>query len=50
MHQRLHDGDHPDIATSLNNLANNLRELGEVERGRELAEEAQAMRQQLAEQ
>jgi hypothetical protein len=50
MHQRLHRSDHPEVADSLSNLAGVLRELGEVERGRELAEEAQAMRQRLAEQ
>ena len=31
MHQRLHEGDHRDVATSLNNLANDLTALGELD-------------------
>jgi tetratricopeptide (TPR) repeat protein len=47
MRQRLYHGDHPDVATSLSDLANALRELGEHERARALDEQALAMRQRL---
>ena len=30
MRQRLYDGDHPDVAASLNDLATDLHRLGEV--------------------
>jgi tetratricopeptide repeat protein len=49
MRQRLYEGDHPDVATSLGNLAIDLRVLGEHGRARELDEQALAMRQRLAE-
>jgi tetratricopeptide (TPR) repeat protein len=49
MHQRLHEGDHRDVAHSLNNLANLLRDLRENERAQELDEQALAMRQRIAE-
>jgi tetratricopeptide (TPR) repeat protein len=49
MRQRLYQGDHPDVAISLNNLANDMRELGEYERARELHEQALTMRQRLYE-
>jgi hypothetical protein len=39
---------HPDIATSLNNLASDLRALGEHARARELDEQASAMHARLA--
>ena len=48
--QQLYQGDHPNIAISLNNLANGLRGLrglGEPERARDLDEQALAMRQRL---
>jgi len=48
MRQRLYEGDHPDVAISLNNLAVHLTALGEDERARELDEQALAMRQRLA--
>jgi hypothetical protein len=41
--RRLHSGDHQVIASSLTNLAVDLRELGEVERAQELDEQAIAM-------
>jgi len=47
MNQRLHKGDHPAISTSLNNLAIDLRELGEPARARQLHEQALAMDQRL---
>jgi hypothetical protein len=47
MFRRVHEGDHPEVAASLNNLALSLRELGEQERARELDEQALAMRQRL---
>jgi hypothetical protein len=49
MRQRLYDGDHPDVASSLNNLAVDLRALGEHGRARELDEQALAMRHRLEE-
>jgi hypothetical protein len=49
MRQRLYDGDHPDVAYSLSNLGFDLRTLGQLERARELDEQALAMRQRLAE-
>jgi tetratricopeptide (TPR) repeat protein len=45
--QRLYRGDHPAVATSLNNLANRLRQAGDDERARELHEQALAMRRRL---
>lgn len=45
MRQQLHDGDHPDVARSLNNLAIDLRHLAVHERARELDEQALAMQQ-----
>jgi hypothetical protein len=45
--QRLYQGDHPDLAASLHDLAWDLHELGEPARARELAEQALAMRQRL---
>jgi Tetratricopeptide repeat len=50
MYQRLYEGDHPFIATCLNQLAFDLRELGEVGRARELDDQALAMRWRLREQ
>ena len=50
MRQRLFEGDHPDVATVLNNLAVDLGALGEHGRALELDEQALAMRQRLAEQ
>jgi hypothetical protein len=47
MRQRLYQGDHPDIATSLNNLAVVQAGLGGRRRARELHEQALAMRQRL---
>jgi hypothetical protein len=49
MYQRLFEGDHPNVARSLSNLAVDLQALGERERARELNEQALAMRQRLAE-
>ena len=49
MRQRLYEGDHPDVASSLSNLAIDLSELGEHGRARELDEQALAMRQRLYE-
>jgi Tetratricopeptide repeat len=49
MRQRLHDGDHPEIASGLRNLASVQSELGESARARDLDERALAMRQRLAE-
>ena len=48
MYQRLFEGDHPYVASSLSNLADDLRALGEDERARELDEQALAMHQRLA--
>jgi tetratricopeptide (TPR) repeat protein len=45
----LYDGDHPDVAKSLSQLAINLHKLGEVARARDLHEEALAMRWRLHE-
>jgi Tetratricopeptide repeat len=50
MHQRLNEGDHPDVANSLVNLALDLRGLGEHARARELDEQALAMKERLARQ
>jgi hypothetical protein len=50
MRQRLYAGDHPDVAASLNNLAIDLRVLGEDGRARELHEQARAMKERLAKQ
>jgi tetratricopeptide (TPR) repeat protein len=47
MCRRLYDGDHPEVANSLNVLAIDLHRLGEVGRARELHEQALAMRQRL---
>jgi tetratricopeptide (TPR) repeat protein len=47
VHQRLHRGDHPHVATSLSNLASDLAQAGEHERARLLDEQALAMRQRL---
>jgi tetratricopeptide (TPR) repeat protein len=47
--RRLYQGDHPDIARSLNNLAIVLEELGEQSRARDLDEQALQMRQRLYE-
>jgi tetratricopeptide (TPR) repeat protein len=47
MRQRLYQGDHPDIATSLNDNAWDQIELGEHASARDLAEQALAMRQRL---
>ena len=47
MRQRLYEGDHPDVASSMSNLAIDLRRAGEHERARELDEQALAMRQRL---
>jgi Tetratricopeptide repeat len=49
MYQRLFEGDHPDVANSLNNLAGDRRDLGEHGRARALHEQALAIRQRLAE-
>jgi tetratricopeptide (TPR) repeat protein len=45
--QRLHDGDHPVVAESLNDLASCLSKLGERRRARELHEQAVSMSQRL---
>jgi tetratricopeptide (TPR) repeat protein len=45
--QQLYDGDHPDVAASLDDLAIDLHDLGEVGRARELHEQALAMVQRL---
>ena len=50
MYQRLYEGDHPHVATSLNNLAINQRGLGEHSRAQELDEQALAMKERLAKQ
>jgi tetratricopeptide (TPR) repeat protein len=47
MRQELYDGDHPDVAESMNDLAIDLHMLGEVGQARELHEQALAMRQRL---
>jgi hypothetical protein len=49
MRQRLYEGDHPDVAASMIDLAIALRALGEDARARELDEQALAMCQRLAE-
>jgi tetratricopeptide (TPR) repeat protein len=49
MYQRLYDGDNPNVANSLSNLALVLHDLGEAERARELHEQALAMRRRLFE-
>ncbi|HEX6676512.1 MAG TPA: FxSxx-COOH system tetratricopeptide repeat protein [Actinomycetes bacterium] len=49
MRQRLYEGDHPDVADGLGNLAFDLTELGEYERARDLHEQALAMDQRLSE-
>ena len=48
MYQRLYEGDHPDVATSMNNLAVDLRKTGKHKRARELDDQALAMRQRLS--
>ncbi len=48
MYQRLYEGDHPDVADSLGNLAFDLTELGEYERARDLNGQALAMNQRLS--
>merc|ERR1719316_1231010 len=48
MRQRLHgEGDHPDIATSMNNLASTLHHLGKHQQALEMQEEVLKMRQRL---
>jgi tetratricopeptide (TPR) repeat protein len=47
MYRPLYDGDHPDVAAGLYNLARDLRALGNHERALELNEQALAMRQRL---
>jgi tetratricopeptide (TPR) repeat protein len=47
MRQQLYDGDHPDIARSLNNVAVDLWLLGELARARTLFEQVLTMRQRL---
>jgi tetratricopeptide (TPR) repeat protein len=47
--RRLYEGDHPDIAASLSNLADDLRDLGELNQARELHEQALAIRRRLYE-
>ena len=49
MRQRLYEGDHPDVAASLNSLAIGLRKAGEYGRAQELDEQALAMDQRLHE-
>lgn len=49
MSRRLYEGDHRNVAQSLNNFASCLRALGEHDQGRELHEEALAMRRRLYE-
>jgi hypothetical protein len=49
MFQRLYVGDHPRIASVLNNLANEMRALGDDARADDLDKQALAMRQQLGE-
>jgi tetratricopeptide (TPR) repeat protein len=49
VHQRLYEGDHPHIATTLTALAGDLRALGEPARARQLDEQALAMFQRLYE-
>src|SRR4029450_12610668 len=49
MRQRLHQGDHPEVALSLSSLAIAPRALGEHGRARELDEQALAMDQRLYE-
>jgi tetratricopeptide (TPR) repeat protein len=49
MRQRLYEGDHPDVATSLIVLASDLRALGDYARARERDEQALEMRQRLFE-
>jgi tetratricopeptide (TPR) repeat protein len=49
MYQRLHDGDHHNVAMSMGNLAVNMTELGEHVRARELDEQVLAMYQRLYE-
>lgn len=49
MRRRLYEGDHPKVAKSLGNLAEDLHALGEHERARELDEQALAMRGRLGE-
>ena len=48
MRQRLYEGDHPALATSMSNLAYDLRQAVEHERALELNELALAMRQRIA--
>ena len=48
MRRRLYEGDHPDVAASLNSLARDLRRLGEFEQARGLDEQAEAMRQRIS--
>jgi tetratricopeptide (TPR) repeat protein len=47
MRQRLYNGDHPDVANSLNNVALILSTLGKYGRARDLHEQALAMRRRL---
>jgi tetratricopeptide (TPR) repeat protein/transcriptional regulator with XRE-family HTH domain len=47
MRERLHHGDHPEVARGLVHLAVDLNELGESSRARELHERALAMRRRL---
>src|SRR6266508_4240524 len=47
VHQRLYEGDHPDLTATLTDFAGDLRALGEPARARELDEQALAMFQRL---
>ena len=47
MRERLHPGDHPDTAMSLNGLATTMRHMGRLERSRQLHEEAFRMHQRV---
>ena len=49
MRQRLYQDDHPAIAQSLADLADDLRHIEDYRRARELAAEALSMHQRLAE-
>ena len=47
VHQRLYEGDHPDLAVTLTDFAGDLHELGEHTQARQLDEQALAMLQRL---
>ena len=47
MFQRVYERDHPRVATTLNNLAEDLRGLGDYAGARELDEQALAMHRRL---